>query len=162
MAVIELASFNRFSETHLSFLDQLTESIGIVLNTIDANMRTEELLKQSQALTQELQQQQEELQQTNEELEEKARLLSEQNEEVERRRREIEEARSDLEQKADQLVADLAVQVAVPGEHVPRAADAAQQPADPLPAACRQPGRHTSPRRRSSSPGRSGLRAKTC
>ena len=103
MAVVELSSFNRFSETHLSFLDQLTESIGIVLNTIDANMRTEELLKQSQALTQELQQQQEELQQTNEELEEKARLLSEQNEEVERRRREIEEARGDLEQKADQL-----------------------------------------------------------
>ena len=95
MAVVELSSFNRFSETHLSFLDQLTESIGIVLNTIDANMRTEDLLKQSQALTQELQQQQEELQQTNEELEEKARLLSEQNEEVERRRREIEEARSD-------------------------------------------------------------------
>ena len=145
MAVIELASFNRFSETHLSFLDQLTESIGIVLNTIAANMRTEELLKQSQALTQELQQQQEELQQTNEELEEKARLLSEQNEEVERRRREIEEARGDLEQKAEQLVADLAVQVAVPGEHVPRAAHAAEQPADPLAAARRQPGRATSP-----------------
>jgi len=103
MAVIELASFNRFSQIHLSFLDQLTESIGIVLNTIAANMRTEELLKQSQALTQELQQQQEELQQTNEELEEKARLLSEQNEEVERRRREVEEARTALEQKAEQL-----------------------------------------------------------
>src|SRR3954465_5551763 len=103
MAVIELASFNRFSQIHLSFLDQLTESIGIVLNTIAANMRTEELLKQSQALTQELQQQQEELQQTNEELEEKARLLSEQNEEVERRRREVEEARTALEQKAEKL-----------------------------------------------------------
>ena len=49
-AVIELASFNRFSEIHLTFLDQLTESIGIVLNTIAANMRTEELLKQSQSL----------------------------------------------------------------------------------------------------------------
>ncbi len=103
MAVIELASFNRFSAVHLSFLDQLTESIGIVLNTIAANMRTEQLLKQSQALTQELQEQQEELQQTNEELEEKARLLSEQNEEVERRRRELEDARRALEQKAEQL-----------------------------------------------------------
>ncbi len=103
MAVIELASFNRFSDIHLAFLDQLTESIGIVLNTIAANMRTEALLRQSQALTAELQQQQEELQQTNEELEEKARLLSEQNEEVERRTREIEEARRALEQKAEQL-----------------------------------------------------------
>jgi len=102
-AVIELASFEAFSETHLLFLDQLTESIGIVLNTIAANMRTEELLLQSQALTGELQSQQLELQQTNEELEEKARLLSEQNEEVEKRTREIDEARRALEQKAEQL-----------------------------------------------------------
>jgi len=102
-AVIELASFDAFSETHLLFLDQLTESIGIVLNTIAANMRTEELLQQSQALTTELQSQQLELQQTNEELEEKARLLSEQNEEVEKRTREIDEARRALEQKAEQL-----------------------------------------------------------
>src|SRR5205814_4861988 len=42
-AVIELASFHRFSEIHLKFLDQLTESMGIVLNTIAATMRTEEL-----------------------------------------------------------------------------------------------------------------------
>ena len=102
-AVIELASLERFSEIHLQFLDSLTETIGVVLNTIAANMRTEELLKQSQALTIELQSQQLELQTTNEELEEKARLLSEQNEEVERRTREIEEARRSLEQKAEQL-----------------------------------------------------------
>ncbi len=102
-AVIELASFAPFSDNHLLFLDQLTESIGIVLNTIAANMRTEELLKQSQSLTTELQSQQEELRQTNEELEEKARLLAEQNEEVEKRTREIEEARRALEQKAEQL-----------------------------------------------------------
>ncbi|WP_405054956.1 HAMP domain-containing protein [Vulcanimicrobium alpinum] len=102
-AVIELASFETFSDNHLLFLDQLTQSIGIVLNTIAANMRTEELLKQSQSLTTELQSQQDELQQTNEELEEKARLLAEQNEEVEKRTREIEEARRALEQKAEQL-----------------------------------------------------------
>ena len=102
-AVIELASFERFSDNHLLFLDQLTESIGIVLNTIAANMRTEELLKQSQSLTTELQSQQEELRSTNDELEEKARLLAEQNEEVGKRTREIEEARRALEQKAEQL-----------------------------------------------------------
>ena len=102
-AVIELASFEAFSDNHLLFLDMLTESIGAVLNTIAANMRTEELLKQSQSLTTELQSQQEELRQTNEELEEKARLLAEQNEEVEKRTREIEEARGALEQKAEQL-----------------------------------------------------------
>jgi HAMP domain-containing protein/CheY-like chemotaxis protein/signal transduction histidine kinase len=130
-AVIELASFYRFSEIHLTFLNQLTESIGIVLNTITATMRTEELLKQSQSLAVELQtrqqeltetnarleqqartlqaseerlrQQQEELQQTNEELEEKAELLARQNMEVEKKNREIEQARASIEEKAEQV-----------------------------------------------------------
>src|SRR5205085_2354746 len=60
-AVIELASFSEFNETHQNFLDQLMESVGIVLNTIAATMRTEGLLKQSQLLTQELQARQTEL-----------------------------------------------------------------------------------------------------
>ncbi|STY31269.1 sensory box histidine kinase/response regulator [Legionella wadsworthii] len=102
-AVIELASFDHFSMAQQVLLDQLTESIGIVLNTIEANSRTEELLKQSQSMAQELQSQQEELQQTNEELEEKARLLAEQNNEVENKNREVERARQSLEEKAEQL-----------------------------------------------------------
>ncbi len=102
-AVMELASVRHFSETHLLFIEQLTESIGVILNTIAASMRTEELLKQSQALTTELQSQQMELQHTNDELEEKARLLQERNAEVERRTREIDEARLELERKAEQL-----------------------------------------------------------
>ncbi|HEY2882208.1 MAG TPA: response regulator, partial [Pirellulales bacterium] len=102
-AVLELASFERFNPTHQAFLDQLTESIGIVLNTIEANMRTEDLLKQSQSLAHELQSRQEELQQTNQELQEKARLLAHQNVEVERKNREVEQARQALEEKAEQL-----------------------------------------------------------
>ena len=102
-AVMELSSFEKFSPTHQAFLDQLTESIGIVLNTIEANTRTEDLLKQSQSLAVELQSRQEELQQTNQELEEKARQLFEQNEEVERKNREVEQARQALEGKAQQL-----------------------------------------------------------
>ncbi|HET9594177.1 MAG TPA: response regulator, partial [Anaeromyxobacteraceae bacterium] len=130
-AVIELASLYRFSDIHLAFLDQLTESIGIVLNTIAAGMRTEELLKQSQSLAEELQSQQqeltetnrrleqqarslqaseerlktqqEELQQTNEELEERSRLLQVQNVEVERKNTEIEQAKAALEERAQQL-----------------------------------------------------------
>ena len=98
-AVMELASFERFSPTHEVFLDQLTESIGIVMNTIEANMRTEDLLKQSQSLAKKLQSQQEELQKTNQELQEKA----EQNVEVERKNQEVEQARSALEEKAKQL-----------------------------------------------------------
>ena len=72
-AVMELSSLDCFSSTHQAFLDQLTESIGIVLNTIEANTRTEDLLEQSQSLAAELQNRQEELQKTNVELQEKAR-----------------------------------------------------------------------------------------
>ncbi len=102
-AVLELASFERFSPTQQDFLDQLTESIGIVINTIEANTRTEDLLKQSQSLAQELQKGQQELQQTNQELEEKAGLLAHQNQEVERKNAEVEQARKALEEKAEQL-----------------------------------------------------------
>ena len=102
-AVIELASFEYFSPIHQTFLEQLTESVGIVLNTIETSSRTEELLKQSQSLAQELQSQQQELQGSNEELEEKARQLSDQNTEVERKNSEIEVARKAIEEKAEQL-----------------------------------------------------------
>jgi len=101
--VVELASSESFNPTHLAFLDQLTESIGIVINTIEANTRTEDLLKQSQSLAHELQSRQEELQQTNQELQEKARLLAHQNQEVERKNTEVEQARQALEEKAKQL-----------------------------------------------------------
>jgi HAMP domain-containing protein/CheY-like chemotaxis protein/signal transduction histidine kinase len=130
-AVIELSTFQTFSDTHLTFLDQLTESIGIVLNTIEANTRTEDLLLQSQSLAGELQSQQdelkktneqleqqaqslrqsedllksqqEELRQTNEELQDKAALLARQKAEVEAKNREVEEARWEMEEKAEQL-----------------------------------------------------------
>jgi HAMP domain-containing protein/CheY-like chemotaxis protein/signal transduction histidine kinase len=123
-AVIELASFERLSEIHQVFLDQLTESIGIVVNTIAAGMRTETLLKQSQSLTQELQSQQEELRETNERLEKQAATLRESEERLrqqqeelqltnekledkakllEIKNREVEFAKSELEEKAEQL-----------------------------------------------------------
>ena len=102
-AVIELASLHTFNVTHLTFLEQLTQSIGVVLNTIEARMRTENLLHQSQQLTVELQSQQKELQQTNVELAQKARQLAEQNVEVERKSQEVEQARRALEEKAAEL-----------------------------------------------------------
>jgi HAMP domain-containing protein/signal transduction histidine kinase/CheY-like chemotaxis protein len=101
--VLELASLERFNPAHQAFLDQLTESIGIVINTISANMRTEDLLTQSQSLAEELQSRQQELQQTNEELQDKAKLLVHQNQEVERKNQEVEQARQALEEKAEQL-----------------------------------------------------------
>ncbi|HEU4487595.1 MAG TPA: response regulator [Povalibacter sp.] len=130
-AVLELGSFERFSTIHTLFLDQLMESIGIVLNTLAANMQTEALLAQSQLLTRELQSQQDELKNTNdrleqqaatlqrsedllrtqqeelraknEELVEKANLLSWQNQQVEAKNQEVERAKELLEEKAEQL-----------------------------------------------------------
>jgi CheY-like chemotaxis protein/signal transduction histidine kinase/HAMP domain-containing protein len=102
-AVIELASVSTFTASHLAFLEQLTASIGIVLNSIEATMQTEGLLKQSQQLAAELQAQQKELQQTNEQLAQKAQQLAEQNVEVERKNQEIEQARRALEEKAKEL-----------------------------------------------------------
>jgi len=130
-AVLELASLRTFNATYLSFLDQLAESIGIVLNTIEANTRTSNLLRQSQSLTGELQRQQlelkqtndrleqqadnlqkserllktqqEELRRTNDELQQKAQLLSEQMRQVEYKNEEIELAKAALEEKAEQL-----------------------------------------------------------
>jgi HAMP domain-containing protein/CheY-like chemotaxis protein len=102
-AVIELASLSTFTASQLAFLEQLTASIGIVLNSIEATMQTEALLKQSQQLAGELQTQQKELQQTNEQLAQKAQQLAEQNSEVERKNQEIEQARRALEEKAREL-----------------------------------------------------------
>ncbi|MGB6357176.1 MAG: response regulator [Candidatus Acidiferrales bacterium] len=102
-AVIELASLSIFTPSHIAFLEQLTAGIGIVLNSIEATMQTEGLLKQSQQLAAELQAQQTELQQTNEQLAQKARQLAEQNVEVERKNQEIDQARRAVEEKAKEL-----------------------------------------------------------
>jgi CheY-like chemotaxis protein/signal transduction histidine kinase/HAMP domain-containing protein len=109
-AVIELASFLPFSQIHQTFLDQLTESVGVVLNMIQANMRTEELLEQSQKLTQELQsqskelqQQQEELKRSNTELEAQARTLRQSEELLKEQQEELQQVNEELEEKASLL-----------------------------------------------------------
>ena len=102
-AVIAVASLYEFDKAHLSLLEQITASIGIVLNSIEATMQTEGLLKQSQELAAELQAQQRELQKTNEQLEQKAQQLAERNVEVEAKNQEIEHARRALEEKATEL-----------------------------------------------------------
>ncbi|MFI1487556.1 HAMP domain-containing protein [Streptomyces sp. NPDC020747] len=110
LGVIELASVTRFTQIHQDFLDQLMETIGVNVNTIVANARTDELLDESQRLTtelqarsEELQVQQDELQRSNEELEEKASLLVAQNRDIEAKNLQIEQARQELETRAQQL-----------------------------------------------------------
>jgi len=102
-AIIELASFNRYNDVQISFLDQLAESIGVIINSISATMRTEELLRESQTLAEELQNQQEELRKANEELEEQTQKLASQKDEVENKNKEVESARLAIQEKAEQL-----------------------------------------------------------
>ena len=102
-AVIELASFAAFSPAHQSLLDQLTESIGLVLNTVAATSVTDELLEQSLSQSQELQSRQEQLHQSNAELAEQATLLADKNDEVEGKYQEVEEAKRLIEEKAREL-----------------------------------------------------------
>jgi HAMP domain-containing protein/CheY-like chemotaxis protein/signal transduction histidine kinase len=109
-AVIELASFLPFSQIHQTFLDQLAESIGVVLNMIGASMRTEELLEQSQKLTQELQtqsrelqSQQDELKRSNSELEAQAKTLRQSEELLKEQQEELQQVNEELEEKASLL-----------------------------------------------------------
>ena len=107
LAVIELASFRPFSDVNRTFLDQLMETVGVVLNTIIATMRTEELLQQSQSLTQELQSQSEELQaqqdelkRSNVELEQQAESLRSSEELLQAQQEELQQSNEELEEKA--------------------------------------------------------------
>jgi signal transduction histidine kinase/HAMP domain-containing protein/ActR/RegA family two-component response regulator len=110
LGVLELASLYRFSDLHLTFFDRFVPTIGVTLNAIMANARTETLLEESQSLTvqlrersDELQRQQGELRRSNAELEEKAALLAKQNRAIEVQNFQIEQARRTLEERAQQL-----------------------------------------------------------
>jgi signal transduction histidine kinase/CheY-like chemotaxis protein/HAMP domain-containing protein len=110
LGVLELASLHQFSDVHLAFFDQFVPTIGVTINTIMANSRTESLLTESQRLatqlqerTEELQRQQAELRNSNAELEDKAALMAKQNRAIEVQNFQIEQARRTLEERAQQL-----------------------------------------------------------
>jgi HAMP domain-containing protein/CheY-like chemotaxis protein/signal transduction histidine kinase len=138
MAVVELASFTAFTEAHLTLLEQLGETIGVVLNTIIATMRTEELLQQSQSLTQELQSQSEELQaqrdeleRTNQELEEQARSLKASEELLQAQQEELQQTNEELEEKA-QLLAEQNARIELKNEEVEQARVELEEKAEQL------------------------------
>jgi len=137
-AVIELASFLPFSQIHQTFLDQLQESIGVVLNMISANMRTEELLQQSQQLTQELQSQskelqaqQEELKRSNAELEQQAKTLKQSEELLKDQQEELQQVNEELEEKAS-LLAEQNKKVEMKNQEVEAARLALEEKAEQL------------------------------
>jgi signal transduction histidine kinase len=138
MAVIELAAFHEFSSVQLTFLEQLAESIGVVLNTINANMRTEELLEQSQSLAQELQEQseelqaqQEELQQRNEELEETAATLRASEELLQQQQEELQQTNEELEERS-RLLEEQNTRIEIKNQEIELARTALEEKAEQL------------------------------
>jgi signal transduction histidine kinase/CheY-like chemotaxis protein/HAMP domain-containing protein len=110
LGVVELASFSKFTPIQTDFLEQFAETLGISVNAIIANSRTDTLLGQSQRLTaelqarsSELQARSEELQRSNADLEDKAELLAAQKQDIEAKNSEIERARAEIEERARQL-----------------------------------------------------------
>jgi signal transduction histidine kinase/DNA-binding response OmpR family regulator/HAMP domain-containing protein len=138
MAVIELAAFQRFGDVQRAFLDQLGETIGIVINTIQATMRTEELLRQSQGLTQELQErseelqsQQEELKRANTELEQQAQTLKASEELLQTQQEELQQTNEELEEKA-QLLEEQNRRIEIKNREIELARAALQERAEQL------------------------------
>jgi signal transduction histidine kinase len=103
LGVIEAASFSEFSRVQREFLEQLMETIGVSVNSILVNARTEELLTESQRLAAELQSRQSDLQLSNAELAEKAALLALQKDDIELKNAQIEQVRQEIEERASQL-----------------------------------------------------------
>jgi signal transduction histidine kinase/CheY-like chemotaxis protein/HAMP domain-containing protein len=103
LGVVELASFTPYTPVQVELLEQLTETLGVSVNAIVANSRTDELLAESQRLTAELQARSEELQRSNTDLEEKAAQLATQKQDIEAKNAEIELARTEIEERARQL-----------------------------------------------------------
>src|SRR5688572_24285842 len=137
-AVIELASFLPFSQIHQLFLDQLAETVGVVINMIAANMRTAELLEQSQSLTLELQTQseelrtqQEELKRSNAELEAQATTLRTSEELLKDQQEELQQVNEELEEKAS-LLAEQNRKVESKNEEVEAARLALEEKAEQL------------------------------
>jgi signal transduction histidine kinase/HAMP domain-containing protein/ActR/RegA family two-component response regulator len=103
LGVIEASSFSRFTQVHQDFLEQLMETIGVNVNALMANARTDALLEESRRLAAELQSRQQDLQRSNDDLEDKAALLASQNRDIEIKNAEIEQARQEIEERARQL-----------------------------------------------------------
>jgi hypothetical protein len=138
MAVIELAAFHPFTQVQMTFMEQLSETIGVVLNTIQANMRTEELLEQSQSLahelqsqSEELQAQQEELQERNEELEETAATLRASEELLQQQQEELQQTNEELEERS-RLLEEQNARIEIKNQEIELARAALEEKAEQL------------------------------
>ncbi len=98
-AIIELGSFNEFSDEKIEFLNSVNDYIGITFHTVENQSELRDLLDQSRIQSHKLQTQQEELRAVNEELEQQAGELRSSEEELQSQQEELRISNADLESK---------------------------------------------------------------
>lgn len=103
LAVIEVATFHVFNEGQLALLDALMPAIGVNMEVLSRNLRTRELLEQTQRQAEALRASEEELQAQSEELRESNELLQRQTEQLRASEEELKAQSEELQNSYDEL-----------------------------------------------------------
>ncbi len=104
LGVIELASFQPFTDVHKDLLIQVGANLGVVINNVIARQRIEVLLEDSNKQATQLQEQQEELKSSNENLVEQTQQLKASEEELMQQSEELKVSNDELAQKQRDLL----------------------------------------------------------
>ncbi|MFA7326810.1 MAG: response regulator [Candidatus Kapaibacterium sp.] len=103
LGIIELGSFEEFTEFNLEILEEAVSKIGIVINNINNVTKTKILLEKTQEQAEELKIQQDMLLRINKNLEIKTESLRLSSAEIEKKNNELEKTQIMLENKAHEL-----------------------------------------------------------
>ena len=103
MGVLEVGSFEEFSELQTTFLEQISEWISIAINSSQARVQLQNTLEVTQNQAEELETQQEELKAANEELEEQTQKLQASEEHLKAQQEELQVTNEELEEKTHAL-----------------------------------------------------------
>jgi len=101
--VIELGSFDVFSDEKLNFFQLVSESIAIAINSAQSREKMNALLNETQKQAKKLEQQQIVLEESNSELEEQTTLLKQSEINLKNQQKELQQANDSLKEKTEFL-----------------------------------------------------------